>query len=384
MQLLALQVTPCHRRKRGKIMEKENILQEARKNISEIDSKMAALFEDRMKQSAIIAEYKKHNGVSIYDAEREREVIDNNVDLILDEEIKSYYVEYLQSILDISKQYQRKCIKGARIAYCGEEGAFAQIAADKIFPEGDAISYRSFQDAYEAVENGECDVAVLPIENSYAGEVGSVMDIMFRGSLYINDVHTFHVEQCLLGTKDADISDIKKVISHPQALAQCDKYIKKIGAKKEETGNTSFAAKMVADENDKTVAAIASREAANIYGLKILDASVAESQDNSTRFAVFSRNQARYLGGSKHNHIIMMFTVKDEAGALAKAMNVIGAYGYNMSAVRSRPTKSLSFSYYFYVEADGDGNVENEKRMLKALGVTCDKLKVVGDMKGRT
>lgn len=364
-------------------MEKENVLQEARKSISEIDSKMAALFEERMKSASVIAEYKKQNGIPIYDGEREREVINNNVDLILDEELKPYYIEYLQSVLDISKQYQRKCISGARIAYCGEEGAFAQMAADKIFPEGEAVSYKSFQDAYEAVEEGECDVAVLPIENSYAGEVGSVMDIMFQGSLYINDMHTFHVEQCLLGTKDSDISDIKKVISHPQALAQCDKYIKDIGAKKEEVGNTSFAAKMVADEKDKSVAAIASREAAKIYGLKILDANIAESQDNSTRFAVFAKNQARYLGGSKHNHIIMMFTVKDEAGALAKAINVIGAYGYNMSAVRSRPLKSLSWSYYFYVEADGDGNVENEKRMLKALGATCDKLRVIGDMKGR-
>ena len=159
------------------------------------------------------------------------------------------------------------------------------MAAGKIFPEGEEVSYKSFQDAYEAVERGKCDVAVLPIENSYAGEVGSVMDIMFRGSLYVNGVYTLQVEQCLIGTKDANIEDIKKVISHPQALAQCDSYIKNIGAKKEEAGNTSFAAKMVASEGDKTVAAIASREAANIYGLKILDANIAQSQDNSTRFA---------------------------------------------------------------------------------------------------
>ena len=365
-------------------MEKENDLQKAREKISEIDSKMAALFEERMQQAALIADYKRDNGIPIYDGSREREVIENNVDLILDEDLKSYYVEFLQNVMDVSKQYQRKCIEGARIAYSGDEGAFAQIATDKIFPEGESVSYKSFQDAYEAVEQGECDLAVLPIENSYAGEVGSVMDIMFQGSLYVNAMYTFHVEQCLLGTQDADISDIEKVVSHPQALAQCDKYIKEIGAKKEEAGNTSFAAKMVAANNDKSVAAIASREAAKIYGLKILDANVAQSGDNSTRFAVFSRNQARYLGDSKHNHIIMMFTVKDEAGALAKAINVIGAYGYNMSAVRSRPLKSLSWSYYFYVEADGDGNVENEKRMLKALGVTCDKLRVIGDMKGRT
>ena len=364
-------------------MSKDSRLDEARKKISEVDSKMAALFEERMEAAAMIADYKKENGLQIYDAQREKELINNNVDLILDENLKDYYIEFLKNTLDVSKQYQRRCIKGARIAYCGNEGAFAQIATNNIFPEGEAVPYKSFQDAYEAVENGECDVAVLPIENSYAGEVGAVMDIMFSGSLYINGLYTFQIEQCLLGTDDASLEDIKTVVSHPQALAQCDNYIKKIGAKKEEVGNTSFAAKMVAKEKDKTMAAIASREAASVYNLKVLDANIAESGDNSTRFAVFARNMSRYIGGAKNNHIIMMFTVKNEAGALAKAMNVIGAYGYNMSAVRSRPRKSLSWSYYFYVEADGDGNIDNEKRMLKALGATCDKLRVIGNMEGR-
>lgn len=364
-------------------MSNDSRLDEARKKISEVDSKMAALFEERMEAAAMIADYKKENGLQIYDAQREKELINNNVDLILDENLKDYYIEYLKNTLDVSKQYQRRCIKGARIAYCGNEGAFAQIATNNIFPEGEAVPYKSFQDAYEAVENGECDVAVLPIENSYAGEVGAVMDIMFSGSLYINGIYTFQIEQCLLGTNDSNIEDIETVVSHPQALAQCDNYIKRIGAKKEEVGNTSFAAKMVATEKDKTVAAIASREAASVYNLKVLDANIAESGDNSTRFAVFARNMSRYIGGAKNNHIIMMFTVKNEAGALAKAMNVIGAYGYNMSAVRSRPRKSLSWSYYFYVEADGDGNIDNEKRMLKALGATCDKLRVIGNMEGR-
>ena len=143
-------------------MSKENKLDEARKKISEVDSKMAALFEERMEAAAMIADYKKENGLQIYDAQREKELINNNVDLILDENLKDYYIEFLKNTLDVSKQYQRRCIKGARIAYCGNEGAFAQIATKNIFPEGEAVPYKSFQDAYEAGKLGPCNMRAFP------------------------------------------------------------------------------------------------------------------------------------------------------------------------------------------------------------------------------
>ena len=360
-------------------MSNQKTLDNAREKVSEIDSKMAKLFEERLEAVSEIAAYKKENGLPILDKKREDFLLNKNTDIVRDE-FKDYYVKFLKDTMDVSKQYQRKCISGARIAYAGTEGAFAEIAARNVFPDGELVSYKSFSEAYRAVEKGDCDSAVLPIENSYVGEVGAVMDIMFQGSLYINGLYTSKVEQCLLGTSDADLLDIKRIISHPQALAQCEEYIGNLNVKAEEVSNTAYAAKMVSESNDKSVAAIASREAADIYNLKILDANIEKDKDNSTRFAVFARHMAYPPEGSKHNHIIMMFTVKDEAGALAKAINVIGAYGYNMSAVRSRPDKSLSWSYYFYVEADGDGNIDNQERMLKALGATCDKLKVVGNV----
>ncbi|MCR4610458.1 MAG: chorismate mutase [Lachnospiraceae bacterium] len=362
-------------------MINDNSFNDAREKINSIDSKMAELFEERMRAVSDIAAYKKEKGIPVVDKNREDNLLKTNVDLI-DEEYKDYYVEFLQNTMDVSKQYQRKCIKGARIAYAGIDGAFAQIAASRIFPEAEIVSYRNFAEAYRAVEKGECDNAVLPIENSYVGEVGTVMDIMFGGGLYVNGLYTFQVEQCLLGTKDAKLEDVKKVISHPQALTQCETFIDKLNVEIEEVGNTAVAARQIAKEGDKTLAAIASREAAEIYGLKVLDAGISQDRDNSTRFAVFARNMAAVSEEAKNNHIILMFTVKDEAGALAKAINVIGAYGYNMSAVRSRPNKKLSWSYYFYVEADGDGNRANQERMLHALGATCDKLKIIGDMEG--
>lgn len=362
-------------------MSSEDSLREAREKIGEVDAKIALLFTERMKAVKEVANYKKDNGIPILDEKREEELLSINSDKI-DDEYKDYYVEFYRHTLEASKHYQRKVIQGAKIAYAGMDGAFAQIAASNIFPEANLISYRSFYDAYKAVESGECDNAVLPIENSYVGEVGSVMDIMFEGELYVNGLYTFQVEQCLLGTKDSDISDIKTVVSHPQALNQCESYIKSLGADINEAGNTAYAAEMVSDKGDKTIAAIGSRESAEIYGLKILDSNIAQDSDNSTRFAVFSRSMASKREHAKSNHIIMMFTVKDEAGALAKAINVIGSFGYNMSAVRSRPNKKLSWSYYFYVEADGNGNKENQQRMVSALSATCDKLKIIGDMEG--
>ncbi|MBP5160048.1 MAG: bifunctional chorismate mutase/prephenate dehydratase, partial [Lachnospiraceae bacterium] len=298
--------------------------------------------------------------------------------LIGQEELRPYYVQFLKDAMNISKQYQRKLLEGVRVAYCGIEGAFAHMAAMRLFPDANPVAYEDFKAAYSAVEAGECDVAVLPLENSFAGEVGTVMDIMFGGNLYVNDLRTLQVEHCLLGAPGAQMSDVTTVMSHPQALAQCAGYIERKGYRQVQSTNTALAAKDVAERGDKTLAAIASTTAAKLYGLEVLESNINESESNSTRFGVFSRTRSEKPRSSKSDHILLMFTVKNEAGALAKAINVIGAYGYNMSVVRSRPMKSLAWQYYFYIEANGDGTRGNEERMITALQATCDKLKVLG------
>ena len=263
-------------------------IKEERTKINEIDEKMAALFEERMQAARVIAAYKKEHGLPIYDAERERELLERNKSYLHDHEISAYYTRFFSDVTAISKQYQERLISGSRIAYCGIEGAFANIAATKIFPYGKAISYPDFRAAYEAVENGECDCCVLPVENSYAGDVGQVMDLMFSGSLYVNGIYTLRIAQHLLGVKGAKLSDIRTVVSHPQAIAQCAGYIRRKGYQTEEYSNTAAAAKEVKERNDPSAAAIASVETARLYGLEILDHDINESAGNSTRFAVFS------------------------------------------------------------------------------------------------
>lgn len=354
-------------------------LKETRKKINEIDKAMAKLFEERMEASKEVANYKKEHALPIFDSSREQEVIKNNINFINDEEIKEYYVNFLQKTMDISKQYQARLLEGVKVAYSGVKGAFAYIAAKKMFPNAKYVSYLSFNDAYKAVENGECDVCVLPLENSYAGEVGLVMDLMFSGSLYVNQVYELSVTHNLVAKKGSSIDKVKTVYSHKQALDQCADYISKHNFEVMEAPNTALAAKYVSENDDLSVAAIASGDTADLYGLEILDHDINSSNTNTTRFGAFCKALHKTDTKSQMGeHFILVFTVKNEAGSLAKTLNIIGSHGFNMRNLRSRPMKELIWNYYFYVELEGDINSSDGKDMLRALGVFCDKLKIVG------
>ncbi len=350
-------------------------LEQARKIINEVDSQMAKLFAKRMRAAEMVFEYKKEFGLPILDQKREEAVIEKNSALIDDDVIKGYYIDYIKNMMSVSRAYQYRLQNGLKVAYSGVEGAFAHIAAGRIFPDSNRVSYRDFKSAYDSVVNGESDVAVLPIENSYAGEVGQTIDLIFSGCLYINGIYELEIHQNLLGVQGASVDDIKKVTSHPQALSQCHDYIKNRGFETEEANNTAIAARTVAEMNDKTLGAIASVETAEIYGLKVLESNVNKSGENTTRFAVLSRVPATT---PEMSNSVLMFTVKNEAGSLANALSIIGKYGYNMTALRSRPLKKHSWQYYFYIEIDGTTNTEKGEKMLSELNKECDKLKVVG------
>ena len=350
-------------------------LEEARKIINEVDAQMAELFVRRMRAAEMVYEHKKEYGLPILDKKREAVVIEKNAVRIEDELLKGYYIDYLKNVMAVSRAYQYRMQNGLRVAYSGVEGAFAHIAAGRIFPESHRVSCRDFKAAYDAVVRGECDVAVLPIENSYAGEVGQTIDLLFSGSLYINGIYELEIHQNLLGVPGASVRDIKKVTSHPQALAQCHDYIEKMGLEAEDASNTAVAAKMVADTGDKTLGAIASAETAELYGLTVLESDINSSGENTTRFAVLSKVQASSVSLP---NTVLMFTVKNEAGSLAGAISIIGKYGYNMTALRSRPLRKHSWQYYFYIEVDGRVDTENGKKMTAELEKVCDRLKVVG------
>ncbi len=355
-------------------MEKLN---KARETINQLDKEIAVLFEKRMAAVREIAEYKKERGLPIFDSARESEIIRSTQSNIDDEEIREFYVPFIKSTMDISKRFQHRIVEGANIAYSGVEGAFAHIAAGRIFPDGKRISYPDFKAAYEAVEKGECDCVVIPIENSRAGEVGQTIDLIFSGSLFINGIYSLDIRHNLIGVKGAREKDIVKVVSHRQALDQCASYIRNRGYKAEACENTARAAKFIADLNDPSVAAIASRETADLYGLDIIRENINEASNNTTRFAVLSRTLCK----EKRDHSVIVFTVPDKAGALAHAINVIGHHGYSMRSIKSRATKNLIWTYYFYVEITGDLQSKRGMYMLDELSECCDNLKMVGTFK---
>lgn len=356
-------------------------LNEIRGEIEAIDRQMAALFEKRMTCSGEISEYKKANGMPILDAGREKVLIEKNEAYIENSALKPYYRHFMQDIMDISKLYQRKLIEGVRVAYSGVEGAFAGIAASKLFPEGELVACRNFKEAYRSVTKGKCDICVLPIENSNAGDVGQVMDLMYEGDLYINGIYPLRISQNLLGVKGASIESVRKVISHPHALEQCSDYITGHDFEPIQAANTAMAAKQVAEMNDTQVAAIASRETADLYGLVLLDHDINEDLNNATRFAVLSANREEIINSSEGTTVILMFSVRNEAGMLAEAIGVIGKHGFSMNALRSRPLKSLSWQYYFYVEIEGKHASDKINAMLEEMGKYCVSLKILGASK---
>ncbi len=361
-----------------KEVKMKNLLTEARERINAIDKEMARLFIERMKASELVAEHKKAHGLEVLDPVREAEVLRRNCEMIDDELYREYYMNFQKNNMSLSRAYQTRLLSGMRIAYSGTEGAYAHIAASGLFPSAEKIGYQSFDAAYNSVVNGECDATVLPIENSYNGEVGQVTDLMFSGPLYINTVTELAVSHDLLAPKGAHLDGIKTVISHPQALAQCHGYILEKNYSEIEYQNTALAAKYVAEKNDTSCAAIASAESAELYGLEVLATNINASRSNTTRFAVFSRAENKHPESDKQVSTILLFTVKNEAGALAKAIDIIGKYGYNMAALRSRPMKELLWQYYFYLETEANLNTENGRAMLEELGEYCDRLKSVG------
>lgn len=265
-----------------------------------------------------------------------------------------------------------------KIAYCGIEGAWANIAAKRLFPDQQIIPFPTFQKAYDSVENGDCDSAVLPVENSYAGDVGQVFDMMHNGSLVINQIYNLQISQTLLGIKGSRVEDIKTVISHQQAIDQCMEFLQEHKISVQPASNTAVAAKQVSSQNDKSIGAIASEEAASLYGLEILCKHINHNQENTTRFAVFTKDLIKHDETKNSIVSLLMFSVKSIPGALAKAVQIIGDDGFNLLNIRSRPIKDVPWQYYFYVEVEGSLINEKGNLLLKNLSQVCVDEKILG------
>lgn len=351
-------------------------LEQARDIINEVDRELARLFVRRMDAVRRVAAYKKERGLQVFDPAREEEVVRRNALLVEDEEYRSYFVRFLRANMEISRAMQHRLMDGMRVAFSGVEGAFANIAANRILPDARAVPYPDFKAAYDAVVGGECDCAVLPVENSSNGDVGQVMDLAFFGSLFITGVYDIGIVQNLLAVKGTAMDEVRTVISHPQALGQCAEYIRRHGFETVEAVNTAVAAKQVAESGRHDLAAIGSDEAAERYGLKKLEAHINESDSNTTRFAVFSRTPR--AESADDTRFVLLFTVNNVAGSLGRAISVIGRYGFNLRALKSRPTRELIWSYYFYAEGEGCIHSEEGKKMLEELRYCCNNVRVVG------
>ena len=357
-------------------------LQQARVEIDAVDQEMARLFERRMAACRQVAQYKKERGLPILDANREAAVIERGAQRVEEPDLREYYIG-AQILRDLGAKTLR-LNEGMKVIYAGVEGAFGYIASKRAFPEAKLTAASDFTEAYRAVEAGEYDCAVLPIENSYAGDVGAVMDLMFSGSLYVNRMIELEVEHNLLGCHGAKLNEIRTVVSHPQALEQCAEFIRSHGWQTLSYSNTALAAQYVAGQNDPTVAAIASEETAELYDLELLSKGINASRINTTRFAVFSRALHLPAADSRtgNEHFILVFTTKNEAGALAQPLNIIGAHDFNMRNLRSRPMKNLIWNYYFFVEAEGNISSVSGQNMLRELSAVCARLKLVGTYSG--
>lgn len=352
-----------------------NKLEESRIKIDKIDKQMRELFEERMEAVKGVAEYKKENALPIFDEKREASVIERNALSLGNKQIRNEYVFFMQSLMKASKLYQRKLVYGGNIGYQGTLGSFGYIAATELFEGAEIKAYRKFGDVLDAIENSEIDGGVLPIENSINGEVGEVMDELFKHEgLYINAYYDLKVDQNLLGIPGAKLEDIKKVYSHEQALGQCSLFFKGRDIELIPYVNTAKAAEYVKSLNDKSIACVASLKTRDIYGLELIEEKINNSDTNTTRFGIISKNYSGH--GDKFG---LYFVVNNSAGSLAKAINIISDTGFNMTCLRSRAMKDLPWEYYFYAEVSG--NLEDARGMLSELKKVCAKLRILGSYK---
>ena len=256
----------------------------------------------------------------------------------------------------------------------GVEGAFSHIALTNLFPRARAVACPTFGGVFEEVESGRAAFGVLPFENSHAGDVAAVLDLCYaHRDIFVTAVYDLPVRQNLLGLPGAQLSDVRKVFSHPQAIAQSERFLKSLSLPAESCANTAMAAKQVAEGGDKSLAAIASAETAALYGLKVLAADINSDGDKTTRFIVISKTQA--AAGDRFS---LLFTVEHKAGMLARVIQAIGAAGFNMESIKSRPKPGVPFEYYFYVELVGRTDSDGARALLKELGGVCDTVRVLG------
>ena len=262
-----------------------------------------------------------------------------------------------------------------RVAFQGEPGAYSEQAVFDYFGPIDTYPCESFDEVFDSVVSGVCESALIPIENSLAGSIHQNYDLLLRHDLHIVGEYLLRVQHCLIALPDVKKSDIKKVISHPQALGQCAAYLRALGIKAEQVYDTAGSVKMLKASGARDTAAIASRRAAEIYGMQILEEGIEDNAENFTRFLAIAKESTIPNDEAKTS---IVFTLKNQPGALFKALSVFALRDIDLTKIESRPLQGKPWEYLFYIDFIGATHEDSARKALDHLSEYALMLRVLG------
>lgn len=374
-------------------------LEDLRKQIDEIDDVISDLYVKRMEICKEIGIKKAEQGSAVNVSAREKAIV-NRITADKPDEMKRYLKLLYDTVFFQSKNYQGKVVKAksetadllrdilskprqdfpisATVACQGVNGAYSGVAADKLFDITDVTYFKTFEGVFTAVDKGLCEYGVLPIENSNAGSVSQVYDLMKKHNFYVVKSVRVQISHALCAKKGAKLSEIKTVYSHGQALMQCAEHLKNLGVKTIEVENTAVAAKMVAESEDKTIGAICSDACAEIYNLCVLERAMQDNGNNFTRFICISKDLKVFKGAEK---ISVMTSLANKSGSLNKMLSRFSALGLNLTKLESRPIANSQFEFMFYFDFEGDIESDDVLNLLGELENSSDKFVFLGSYK---
>ncbi len=372
-------------------------LLEIRDEIDNVDAQLVALYEKRMQLAEEVAEYKISVGKQVFDKEREIQKLEKVTEYVDADFLKSGVRELFEQIMSVSRkrQYQLLTAHGIvsemdfkvvdklpdeqiKIVYQGEEGANSQMAMKEYFgADTEGIHVETWRDAMEKIANGEADYAVLPIENSSAGSVSENYDLLVEYDNVIVGEQIIKIDHCLLGLPEAELSDITRVYSHPQALMQCNRYLEEHREwEKHSVKNTAVAARIIKEDMQKNQAAIASKHNAEIYGLKVLKEDFQNNVNNKTRFVIVTGKKIYTRNAGK---VSICFEIQHESGTLYHALSHFIYNNLNMNKIESRPIQKRNWEYRFFIDFEGNLNDSAVQNALRGLEEETTTLKILGN-----
>ena len=371
-------------------------LEELRGRLDQIDQQMVDLFKARMELSGQVAEYKREKGIPVLDAGRERALL-GKVGERAGEELADYAQSMYRTILSASRSYQhdklglnsavydsiRRALEETphlfpqrpTVACQGIEGAYSQVACDRLFKAPTIMFFQTFDHVFKAVESGMCQYGILPIENSTAGSVKAVYDLMIRHNFSIVRSARLKVSHNLLAKHGTKLEDVKEVFSHEQAISQCANYLAEKGVKVTVVENTAVASRMVAQSDRADVAALSSRFCAEQYGLNILQENVQDQDNNYTRFICISKKPEIYPGADRTS---LMMTLPHKPGSLYNVLAKFYALNINLQKLESRPLPDREFEFMFYFDLECSVYAPEMERLFRDLETESEHLRYLG------